>query len=115
MARTNSNPADAGENEAADTAAQAADGAGPAAGADAGMTDAAAAPEAVPEGADQAPSGGAAPEPPMAAVRMVSPFAYWSDEEAPVLRQWPAGYVVTDPDEIADLMARKAPFEVHDA
>ena len=49
------------------------------------------------------------PSKPPAKVRVVSPYSYYADDGQ--LRSWWAGQVVTDKDQITDLIARKAPVE----
>ena len=53
------------------------------------------------------------PSKPPAKVRVVSPYSYYADDGQ--LRSWWAGQVVTDPAQIADLIARQAPVEPIDA
>jgi hypothetical protein len=42
-------------------------------------------------------------------LRLVTPYAYYDDEG--LFRAWPAGAVVTDPEEIGLLIMRGAPVE----
>ena len=51
----------------------------------------------------------AAPAALPASVTLEHPYAYYADDS--LLRAWPAGLVVTDPVDIADLIARKAPLK----
>jgi hypothetical protein len=44
-----------------------------------------------------------------ASVTLSHPYAYYGDDG--LMRAWPHGAVVTDPVEIADLIARKAPLK----
>ena len=43
-------------------------------------------------------------------VTLVSPYGYDPEEEGKPLKMWSAGQVVTDPEDIADLIKRKAPL-----
>jgi hypothetical protein len=44
-----------------------------------------------------------------ASVTLEHPYAYYAGDG--LMRAWPAGLVVTDPIDIADLIARKAPLK----
>jgi hypothetical protein len=44
-----------------------------------------------------------------ASVELLRPFGYYTEDKQ--LRQWPAGAVVTNRKEIADLIRRKAPVK----
>jgi hypothetical protein len=48
------------------------------------------------------------PAPRVKSVRLASMYGYITDDG--VQRGWPAGHVVTDPDEIEELASRGAPF-----
>ena len=51
------------------------------------------------------------PEAAPACLRLTAPYGYMTDADPPVMRFWQAGFVVTDPDDVADLWARFAPAE----
>lgn len=46
------------------------------------------------------------------AVRLITPYGYYTD--ANVFRAWDVDHVETDPDEVANLIARGAPVVEHE-
>lgn len=69
---------------------------------------------AAPAAARPAPRAAAAKAPPPPApVRLTHPYGYFDDEGG--FHTWSAGEIVTDADEIADLMKRGAPIVQEDA
>ncbi len=69
--------------------------------------------KAAPAAARPAPRAAAKAAPAPTPLRLTHLYAYWNDDGG--FRTWGAGDLVTDPDEIADLLARRAPVVQEDA